>query len=299
LSGVEIQTVHVSTSLDKTEFSEPIAQQVKINLINQKLMTHSMKIFTTVLSFAIIILVFASCKKEDDTDDPPVPPVDSVLTGDSILYRIVKNSVIVAEYVYNNDHTVKTITCYDDAGSYSYSSTSTYNPAAKVVRIDYAYSISSYNSYDTCYYNSDNRISVIYNYWGGVEQNRHTMQYDIAGRLIHLYFLYSGSMFGTNYIYGNNTNVLKEYDSGDLLCDTTYYVYDDKKSFKIKGFTGMMADDLSANNIVQRMHNDQSGNPKPSDSYNSVFEYNANGLPTKETRTYLNSTVVVYEFIYY
>ena len=92
---------------------------------------------------------------------------------------------------------------------------------------------------------------------------------------------------------------MKEYDSGDLVCDTTYYAYDNKKNIIVRGLPRMDPDFLSANNVTQQLHKDQSGTPKPTDSYNSVFEYNSNGLPTKETRTYLNSTVDVYEFIYY
>jgi len=256
-----------------------------------------MKKITTVFSFILILLFLISCKKDNsnNTDVTPHP----VLTGDSILYRIKKNSVIISEYAYNADHTVKTITSYDDAGSFSNSSALTYNQAARVIHIDYVYSNSSYNSYDSCVYNSDNLISNIYNYSGGVQNNTQILLYDNANRLVHLHFYYGGGIFGTNFIYDNNNNVLKEYDSDDLVCDTTYYVFDNKKNIKIKGLPRVSPNILSINNIIQQTHNDQSGNPKPSDSYNSVFEYNTNGLPTKETRTYFNSAIVVYDFIYY
>ena len=254
-----------------------------------------MKIITAVLSFTLILLAFASCKKDKSNNTTDTP----ILTGDSILYRIKKNSVIISEYTYNFDHTVKTITYYNDAGNFSSSCAFTYNQSARITRVDNVYSDAANNSYDSYVYNSGNLLITINDYCGAVQEFTQTLQYDSVNRLESLWFYYGGGMFGTNFIYGSANHVVKEYDSGDLVCDTTYYVYDNQRNIKIKGLARMSPDVLSANNIIQQTHNDQSGNPKPSDSYSSVFEFNSNGLPTKETRTYLNSTVDVYEYIYY
>lgn len=254
-----------------------------------------MKSIFGILSFTLLLIACVSCKK-DKTNDPPDA---TVLTGDSILHQVKKNSTIIGEYVYNADHTVSTITSYNDDGSFGCSSSFIYNSSARVVKINNVYSNTAYNSYDTCYYNSNNQLTNLINFCNGVQDHNQAVQYDGSGRMIHFYYNYGGGMFGTNYIYGSNFNPLKEYDSGDLVCDTTYYNYDNKKNIKIKGCPGLIPDEFSENNIIQQIHNNQSGIAKPTDSYNSIFEYNSNNLPVKETRTYMNNTVVVYEYIYY
>jgi hypothetical protein len=257
-----------------------------------------MKTTLAVGIFLILLTFVISCKKKETT--PPVDkPDDMVLTGDSILHIIKKNSVIIATYTYNANHTVKSIMENYDDGNYCSTTDFVYNTEGMVVRINYTYSDTIYNSHDDCIYNSHNLISYIHNNSGGVQDYSVALEYDTLNRLTHYYYYYGGGIFGTNYIYDSNNNIVKEYDSFDLVKDTTYYTYDNNTSYKIKGALRLTEPEISVNNILQKIHNDQNGGVKPFDSYNAVYEYNSLGLPIKETRTYLNSNVVVYDFEYY
>jgi len=247
--------------------------------------------------FIFLTTAFISCMKNDITHQTPIID-DLVIPSDSILLVIKKNAVIIEEFTYRNDHKLQMLVFNSDSGVWSHTYDLFYSPQGKLNKIHSMYVINTLNTYDSCYYNSDDRISSIISYGDFGLSYIQTLQYDNAGRLKYVRLEQGGGVYGTNYIYGSNDNVVKEYGSDDLVCDTTYYGYDQHKGFKFKGYPALLPFGLSNNNIVYKLHKDQSGNVKPDDSYSSVFEYNSNGFPQKETRTYQNGKVDVYDFIY-
>jgi len=249
------------------------------------------------IAFCTLTLLIGSCKK----DTEQVTPINNntVLTGDSILYRIKKNSILISEYTYNANHTVKTAKSYTDSGDLELTSSFSYNTLGKLIKTNNEFSNTANNTYDSYFYNTDNLLTSIQSYQGTQLVFSTLIDYDASKRVSDFLF-YSGCMyFGTNYIYNNTNNIVKEYDSDDLVKDTTYYTYDNKKTIRIKGTPKLDVYSLSVNNIIQYIHKDIDGNIKPSDSYNAVFEYNSNNLPHKETRTYYDGTVSIYEYEFY
>jgi hypothetical protein len=249
-----------------------------------------MKILKTSLLLSFLISICISCKKE--TEEPPT------VNGLPQLKKITLNSVIVEELAYNSDSTIHTITTYENDGSFSSRSTFIYNQSYLPVKVINEYSDVSFNTYDTCYYNTTNQVFRIGTVIDGIQQYVRLIHYDHQGRPDNINISYSGGMMDYNYVYGTNHNPQKLYTGGDFVCDTTYYIYDNKRNIKIKGFPAIDADYFADNNITQQIHNDPNGAVKPADSYNSVFEYNSDNLPVKETRTYLNNLVRVYEYFY-
>ena len=264
--------------------------------------------------FLGMILLFAACKKEDDKEDTTPPVVESNGLIKSYLFNGIKHEFEYDEYKklikikFSDLGSVEGTTVYFEYSGNKLLRWVGYSDGELIAKVMF----SDHNAYDLptkgeVYIAEDGPLELVQAYTYIYTDDKMTEllvsevdegQETLANK--------------DEYIYtdGNvvTQNIYESYFGSLILTKTISFTFDDKNNPAFSfGFINFAEDELFQGMSVMDINNytvmevkDADGNLKQWNSYNRVFEYNANDNPTKCIMTSFDGNEVInLEYEYY
>ena len=244
--------------------------------------------------FLGLTLLFASCKKNDNNTDDPIPP--------AAAKKLMKYSVDGGffKFAYDGDKLSKMEInsggSIENSIDFNYSADNLISIVVKdggdieatIVFAGYNYSGLPSKAYVLSGTNNDTMSSFEYTYSGGKLMtvklfNMENVPAKLASE-VDLVYLDNNFVKSVEYVYNNGTKMLVRINN---------YVFDDKKNpgltlgqFEFNGdrFISYLSV-MDKNNYTKHTSVNANGDVLGMESYNKVFEYDSEGYPTKCTMT--------------
>ena len=254
----------------------------------------------------LFLIAFSNCKSDDELQEemPPTQEDDKKC----FLLKEWSNDILVREFTLNDENQVihyKSFSHFD--GEILLSEDRTYNTTGELTRRDQFNSGGDlFRFYTYEYFGTDSIICNQFRIINGAEK-------------FHDYSVFHFNMsenctFSSRYFYDAETSELKQYYIAEYLDDncsvvfTTYSekgnlisisksIHDDKHGADHLVMTPPFAE-VNQHNALKREWSDPSGEFVKELTFDSVFEYDENDYPIKETKTFLDGNVFEYTYEY-
>ncbi len=235
--------------------------------------------------FLLFILSLIAC---NDTSDS----ITSINEGKLLLNRVIVDGRLYKEFSYDADaKLIQMNEYYND--SLSNSETYQYNSDGRLEKRIHDGFV------DTFEYNENGLLISYTSYYSRTaKQWNEKYQYNSSNQIQKGITFYNGEKRGyVEYKYDihNNTIERKEFEDIDnFLISEQRMQFDDYKNPYPLNFPM----DIVQKNNIKKYYYYLAIMSYPPPEYESVYEYNSDRLPIKESRTYLNGKKTVYEYVY-
>jgi YD repeat-containing protein len=235
--------------------------------------------------FLLFVFSFVACNKTSDF----ITPTND---GKLLLNKIMVDGELYKEFFYDgNEKMIKMNEYYND--SLINSETYQYNSDGKLIKRIHDGFVASYD------YNENGLLISYTNYYSKTNHKwKEEYQYNSSDLIQNGLTFFNDEKRGYieyKYDIKNNTIERKEFENVDNFLVSEYRLqFDDYKNPCLLNFP---LDVIQKNNI-KKYYYYLAVMSYPPPEYESIYEYNSNGLPVTENRTYLTGKKNIYEYIY-
>ncbi len=253
-----------------------------------------MKIITSIL-ISLLVILLSSCQSDDDN-----PNEENNSNERLFLKSYSLNGDLMLSFSYENG---KTKTVMNNLGAYPIREEYDYSSSNEIIVNVYSEDDEFLNSRKYFKVNEEISRFELYNYDGSL--SRYFDFYfdgnNCGYHSLKVYDRYDELKYRLEVNFGETNcnkkviryNELNEVQFSDDIIydskDSPFFSYLDENFYRL-------SKEHNAKSIIKR---DSNGEIENEYSYNSVFEYNSNNYPIKETRNYLNGEQKIFTFEYY